>query len=40
VIEEEHEVQELPIEEGKNDPVIEEEAAPVETAAPDSTSSH
>jgi hypothetical protein len=39
VIEEEPEVQELPAEESKNDPVMEEETAPVETAAPDSTSS-
>jgi membrane peptidoglycan carboxypeptidase len=39
VIEEEQEVQELPTEESTNDPVMEEEAAPVETASPDSTSS-
>jgi monofunctional biosynthetic peptidoglycan transglycosylase len=39
VIEEEQEVQELPAEESKNDPVMEEETAPVETAVPDSTSS-
>jgi monofunctional biosynthetic peptidoglycan transglycosylase len=39
VIEYEQEVQELPAEESKNDPVMEEENTPAETAAPDSTSS-